>query len=240
VPAETPRLAGNEVHVWRVELDQPTSYVQELMGSLPADERSRAKRFCFQKDRQHFVVARGILRALLGRYLSLEPGELRFCYGKYGKPALLEESGRDTISFNVSHSHGLALFAIARGRKLGVDLERIRSGLVDDKVAEHFFSAREVRVLRSLPSHLREEAFLNCWTRKEAYIKATGEGLSMSLDLFDVSLVPGEPPAILTTLRDLEEASRWSLSELFPGPAFVAAVAAEGSGWQLECYQWSE
>jgi 4'-phosphopantetheinyl transferase len=196
--------------------------------------------FHFDKDRNHYIVARGTLRAILGYYLDLNPAGLRFCYGEYGKPMLVKETGGESLRFNVSHSDGLALFAAARGRELGIDLERIRAGLSDERIAERFFSRGEVRVLRELPQHLQDEAFFNCWTRKEAYIKAKGEGLSMPLSDFEVSLVPGERAALLSTKRDPQEAARWLIRELFPAPGFVAAVAVEGSDWQLRCLEWSE
>ena len=239
-PPERLRLADDEIHVWRRDLDQPQSVRQGLIATLAQDEQAKAARFHFDKDRNHYIVARGTLRAILGYYLNMNPAGLRFCYGEYGKPMLAKELGGDSLRFNVSHSDGLALFAATRGRELGIDLERIRAGLSDEHIAERFFSTGEVRVLRQLPKHLQDEAFFNCWTRKEAYIKAKGEGLSMPLCDFEVSLVPGERAALLSTRRDPQEAGRWLIRELFPAPGFVAAIAAEGTDWQLRCLQWSE
>jgi 4'-phosphopantetheinyl transferase len=221
-------------------LDRAEPVVRRLLKTLAPDERSRAERFYFQVDRDHFIVARGILRAILSRYLETEPEQLRFYYASHGKPELAKEFDRHGVRFNISHSQGLALFAITRDREVGVDLEAIRPGIAGEKIAERFFSPREVRVLRAPPGDLQDEAFFNCWTRKEAYIKAKGEGLSMPLDTFDVSLVPGEPAALLNTKADPQEASRWSLRELFPAPGFAAAVAVEGKDWQLRCWEWSE
>ena len=233
-------LDNNEVHVWRASLDLTASHVQILQQTLAPDERARAERFYFQKDRAHFIVARGLLRVILGRYLDRPPDQLRFCYNSNGKPALAKEFNRDTLCFNLSHSHGLALFAVTRGRELGVDLERVRPHLADEQIAERFFSPREVAMLRALPTNMRTEAFFNCWTRKEAYIKARGEGLSFPLDQVDVSLAPGEPVALLSAKADPHEASRWSLQELAPGPSYAAALAVEGHDWRLRCWQWSE
>ena len=171
------------------------SRLPNLKQVLSADEHARAERFYFQKDRERFMVARGLLRTVLGRYLNQEPSQLRFCYSPYGKPALATGSGRNTLRFNVSHSHGLALYAITCGRELGVDVELIRPELPDEEIAERFFSFQEVSGLRALPPNMRLEAFFNCWTLKEAYIKARGEGLSLPLDQFDVALVPGEAAA---------------------------------------------
>jgi 4'-phosphopantetheinyl transferase len=240
VPSGRVRLDDDEVHVWRCNLDQSMSVRQGLIDTLAEDERARAARFHFDEDRNHFIVARGTLRAMLGYYLNLNPASLRFCYGEYGKPMLAKELGGESLRFNLSHSDGLALFAVTRGREIGIDLERIRPGLSDERIAERFFSTGEVRALRELPHHLQDEAFFNCWTRKEAYIKARGEGLSIPLSEFEVSLAPGESAALLSTKRDPREAARWSIRELFPAPGFVAAVVVEGSDWQLRCLQWSQ
>jgi 4'-phosphopantetheinyl transferase len=231
-------LAHDEVHVWRAALNQPALQVQNLWLTLVADERARAERFHFPTDREHFIVARGVLRAILGGYLKRHPSELCFCYSSYGKPALTTELGEATLSFNLSHSHGLALYAVAHRRALGIDVEWLRPDLANEKIAEHFFSAREVAALRALSNELQTEAFFHCWTRKEAYIKARGEGLSFPLNRFDVSLVPGEPAALLRTLDDPLEATRWSLQELHPGPGYVAALAVEGQHWRLQSWQW--
>jgi 4'-phosphopantetheinyl transferase len=152
---------------------------------------------------------------------------------------LARKANHGELGFNLAHSHELALYAITRGREVGIDLERIRSNLVDEQIAERFFSPREVVVLRGLPTHRQREAFFNCWTRKEAYVKAKGQGLSIPLDQFDVSLAPGEPAALLSTQWHPQEASRWSLQKLNPGCGYVAALAVEGHDWQVKCWQWS-
>ena len=150
------------MHVWRAALDVPESQVRNLWDTLTADERQRAERYIFEKDRTHFVVARGLLRVLLGRYLRQDPPHLRFTYGPHGKPALATDTGRATLCFNVSHSHGLALYAVTRGREVGVDVERIRPEVAQEKIAERFFSPREVTVLRALPTPLQATAFFAC------------------------------------------------------------------------------
>lgn len=170
----------------------------------------------------------------------MEPGRLNFCYGSHGKPALAEGSGEDALRFNVSHSHGLALFALTRDREVGVDLEYVRSDLELEEIAARFFSPQEAATLRSLPAEMRTEAFFAGWTRKEAYIKARGEGLSLALDGFSVSLVPGEPAMLLNTRGDPSEAARWTLRELKSGPGYAAALAAKGHGWRLVCRHWPE
>lgn len=207
-----------------------------MLHLLSADERERAERFHFRRDRDHFIAARGLLRLLLSRYLGLPPQQLSFSYSPYGKPSLAAERDRARLRFNVSHSQGIALYAFTLEREIGVDVEYIRQDVVGESVAEHFFSAQEVASLRSLPAEVQPQAFFNCWTRKEAFIKARGEGLSFPLDQFDVSLVPGEPAALISTRNDLLEASRWSLQTLPVEEGYVAALAVEGYNWRLECW----
>jgi 4'-phosphopantetheinyl transferase len=214
----------------------PEAQVRSLWDTLTADERQRAERFLFEKDRTHFVVARGLLRVLLGRYLRQDSPHLRFTYGPHGKPALATDTDRMSLCFNVSHSHGLALYAITRGREVGVDVERIRPEIAQEKIAERFFSPREVTVLRALPTPLQAPAFFACWTRKEAYIKAKGDGLTLPLDQFDVSLAPGEPAALLHTAWDPQEAAGWALQDLAPASGYRAAVAVAGHAWRLTCW----
>jgi len=231
-------LGCDEVHVWRATLDQTPSQIQSFRHNLAADEQARAGRFYFARDREYFIVARGVLRAILGGYLKRAPESISFCYSSHGKPALAGESDGDAIRFNVSHSHGTALYAVTRGREVGIDVERIRFNLAVAEIAERFFSRQEVAMLQTLPTEEQREAFFYCWTRKEAYIKARGEGLSLPLDQIDVSLAPGKPDAVPGTQPDSSEASRWSLQELAPAPGYVAALAVEGHGWRLACWQW--
>jgi 4'-phosphopantetheinyl transferase len=229
-------LPRHEVHVWRARLDQPQS-LTGFFASLAPDEKGRAARFHFQRDREHFIIARGLLRALLSRYLNVRPADLSFSYSAHGKPFLVSQHG-GVVRFNVSHSHGLALLAFTQGRDLGVDVEQIRPEVAGEQIAERFFSACEVAALRALPASQQAEAFFNCWTRKEAYIKARGEGLSLPLHQFDVSLAPGEPAALLRTRISANEASRWSMIELAPGASYKAALVVERRDWQLRCWQW--
>ena len=231
-------LGKDEAHVWRVVLDQTTPVTQAFLRILSPDELERAARYHFQKDRDHFVVARGGLRTILSRYLNVEPARLLFCYDAYGKPSLSEPSGRPPLRFNVSHAHGLALYGFTLDRRIGIDIEHIREDFASEQIAERFFSQREVAMLRALPVEMKTEGFFNCWTRKEAYIKAIGHGLSMPLDRFVVSLAPGEPAALLSVADNPQEAFRWSIKELTPDPGFVAAVVVEGHDWRLSCWRW--
>jgi 4'-phosphopantetheinyl transferase len=236
VPPPELRLSSAEVHVWRAALDPAASCVERLQHTLSVDELQRAARFHFPRDRRRFIVARGALRNILGRYTGVPPSELRFRYSAYGKPTLADIE--DGLRFNISHSHEVALFAVTRGREVGVDLEYLRMDVACEEIAEHFFSARERASLRALPMEVKHQAFFNCWTRKEAYIKAHGEGLSLPLDQFDVSLAPGEPAALLATRHDHRDVWRWSLQALMPGPGYAAAVVVEGQGWHITCWQW--
>jgi 4'-phosphopantetheinyl transferase len=232
----------DEVHVWTASLDQPDAVVARLRTLLDDSERERADRFSFEKGRRHFTVGRGLLRRILGEYLGLDPGGVRFCYNPYGKPALAgePEPGEDALRFNVSHSGSLVLYAVTRGREVGVDLETIRPEFAGEPIAERFFSPGEVAALRAVAPEARIRAFFDCWTRKEAYIKARGKGLSLPLDSFEVSLAPGAPPALLATHDDPAEARRWSLFGLEPGPGYVGALVVAGPSCRLRLGTWIE
>lgn len=232
-------LGSNEVQVWRASLHLGASRLDALLATLTADERARAARFHFPKDRDHFIAGRGLLRAILARHLDTDPATLCFRYGRRGKPALAIPSDMGALRFNLAHSYGLALYAVTRAREVGVDLERMQPRL-EEGIAERFFSPREVAALRALPGDRQREAFFACWTRKEAYLKAKGDGLALGLDQFDVSLAPGEPAALLRTEGDPQEASRWSIRELDPAPGYAAALAVEGRNWHLTCWQWPD
>ncbi len=219
-PPSTLSLQTGEVHVWRLELERPA---EPLVGLLDTDEFARANRFHFEKDRRHFIAARAFLRVLLGRYLDSDPKQLKFSYGLYGKPALLHAG---PLRFNMSHSHGVALYAFTEGRDVGVDVEYIRADFTTDDIARRFFSPFEVQSLCGLPTEDRVQSFFRCWTRKEAYIKATGRGLSQPLDGFDVTLRPGESAALLRT--DAGPHEHWSMANIDVGPGYAGAVAVEG------------
>jgi 4'-phosphopantetheinyl transferase len=220
-------LWPNEVHVWRARLDTPWSNDFDL--ALSPDDRERANRFRFEGDRHRFSIARASLRRILGRYLKTNPAGLRFDLGPYGKPGLVEDQNTLDLRFNLSHSHQLALIAVSRGREVGVDVEFMRADFASDEVATHFFSAAEVKQLVRLPAETKTRSFFNCWTRKEAYIKARGEGLSHPLDQFDVSFAPNAPAALLDSRTDPLEVSRWAFENLSPHPAYAAALTVEGN-----------
>jgi 4'-phosphopantetheinyl transferase len=239
-PPETLTLAKNEVHVWRASLELPSSRVQALQQDLSEEELERAERFHFQRHQSHFIAARGLLRTILGRYLRTEPRRLHFRYGPKGKPELAGDTSSRALRFNVSHSHGLGLYAVTDDRQIGVDVERIRPDVAGEKIAERFFSPREAATLRELPAEVRQKAFYACWTRKEAYLKAIGEGITLRLDQFEVSVTPGEPAVLFSIHGDSKEASYWSLKALDPEPSYVGALAVKGHDWDLRCWRWEE
>jgi 4'-phosphopantetheinyl transferase len=226
------------VHIWLTELDQVPERLNRLWHILSADERARAERFHFNTDRDRFIVAHGALRNIIGGYLEVDPAQLEFKTNSYGKPSLSAEYQTADLRFNFSHSHSLAVYAITQGRELGVDVEYLMDSYAGEQIAERFFSPQEVATLRSLPEHLQKEAFFNCWTRKEAFVKAKGEGLSIPLDQFDVALTPGEPAALLNTKWDLKEASQWTIHNLNAGPGYAAALAVKGVCLELKYRHW--
>jgi 4'-phosphopantetheinyl transferase len=231
-------LTDDEIHIWCAVLDSPPYRIRRFVQLLSIDERTRAQLFHFERDRKRFIVGRGMLRMILGFYLNFEPSQLKFCYGKNGKPALADTFGKGRICFNLSKSDGVALFAFTGDREIGVDIEKIRDIPEMEQIAENFFSVRENEVFRALPRSEKQEAFFSCWTRKEALVKAIGDGLSCPLDTFDVSLVPGDPAMLLRIEGDSEAASRWSIQELEPAFGFAAAFAVTGRRWRLHCWQW--
>jgi 4'-phosphopantetheinyl transferase len=232
-PEQLPWL-HDEVHVWRATLAWPEAAANRLEQFLAADERDKMQRFRREKDRRRYLVGRGLLRSLLGRYLDVAPQDLRFETTAAGKPHLA--SGQRQLQFNLAHSGEYVLFAIADGRAVGVDVEEINDDLDAGEIAAHFFSPDEQRELEALTGRLKIEGFFACWTRKEAYVKARGEGLSLPLDQFDVSLRPGDPARLIATRPDPAEARRWQLSGLDVADGYKAALAVEGQGWTLRSW----
>lgn len=222
---QSPEILAGEVHIWRASLDLPWSWTFDEALSL--EDRTRADRFRFESDRRHFCIGRASLRMILARYLKVKPGRLRLETGDYGKPFLSDRAIARGIHFNMSHSHRLTLIAIARDREVGVDIEFMRPGFVTDDVVNHFFSAAEVAAFKAIAPAYKTKSFFDCWTRKEAYIKARGEGLSCELESFDVAVGPGTSAALLESRIDPFEASRWQMRDLFPAPGYAATVAVE-------------
>lgn len=229
-------LLTNEVHVWRVTLDVDATIVQSLSTTLCATEKQRAERFHLQLHRDRFIVGRGVLRQTLASYLNRHPSEIEFCYNSHGKPEIEETQ---QLRFNLSHSQGIALVAVTQNRDIGVDVEFIRDDFPCEEIAQQFFSEAETATLQVLPQHLKIPAFFACWTRKEALIKATGKGLSLPLNKFDVSLTPGEPAELLHTAWDESEAQRWTLQAMIPDAGYIGALAVAGNDCNLKQFQFS-
>lgn len=221
-------LQSNEAHVWRVDLEQSPDRQESFWSLLDHEERARANRFHFEQHRRRFVVARGFLRTLLAQYLEIPPEEVRFSYGPYGKPFLSDAHRNSRLHFNASHSHELAIYAFVQDYEVGVDVEYIKENFASEDVARQFFSTYEVETLLALPETERSAAFFRCWTRKEAYIKAIGSGLSHPLSEFDVTLAPNEPAALLRVQREPESVARWSLLDLAVGNGYAGALAVDG------------
>ena len=236
LPPDDLTLGDDEVHIWRVTLDLPDAAVQTFRQLLSSDETVRADRYHFERDRRHFTVARGVLRSLLGRYLSLAPAELSFQYSNYGKPDVVLKSPSE-LKFNLAHSGGIALYAFTKVADVGVDVEFIRPEFTGDEIARRYFSECEVSALQTLGDVQRHQAFFDCWTRKEAFIKAKGMGLSLGLDQFDVTLTPHEEPALLCTRWDEAEASRWSIRAIEVGENYKGAIAVQAHDWQAKLFE---
>lgn len=230
-------LSNDDVHVWCVSLQQPIPIIEQLACLLSADEKDRAARYYFEHLQNSFIVARGMLRILLANYLELQPAQIELTYLPAGKPHL-SENLKKSIFFNLSHSHELVLYAFSPNRNVGIDIEHIRP--IEDlgSISENNFSATENFELKTLPSEKILEGFFNCWTRKEAYIKAIGDGISFPLQQFDVSLKPGDPANLLRVRGNAREAQRWCMYELHPADDYVGALVVEGSAPNVVYREW--
>lgn len=227
-------LPQNEVHLWRIDLATVATAEQRWEQILSVDERTRAARFHFSRDRQYFTATRGLLRTILASYAASDPKELVFRYSDKDKPSLSPGHSGTQLEFNVSHSGSVALLAFAQGKAVGVDVEQVRENFEHEAIARRFFSEDEQRQLAALAPSERYGGFFRCWTRKEAYIKAQGTGLSLPLHEFDVSLRPGDVNALINTRPDSTEAARWCLQEVPAGDGYIAALCVRGHGWRLK------
>lgn len=239
VPPSDLALPNDEIHVWRASLNVFGENLRYLQNILSQDELRRARHSRFEKNRKRFILARGLLRIILSRYVHIAPDELRFTYNRYGKPAMDSMAGQKTLRFNLSHSGDWILYAIRQEQEVGIDIERIRN-IRATWLAESIFSVREYAVFRSLPEHLRQQAFFTCWTRKEAFVKGIGQGLSYPLNQFSVSMIPGEPAKLLNCPDYGRQTQSWDLTELTLDARYVAALAFEGCSSNFRCFQWQE
>jgi 4'-phosphopantetheinyl transferase len=228
-------LRDHQVDVWRVTLDRYPDSTQWAESTLSTDEAERAARFHFEDDRHRFTLSRACLRDILARYLHCHPGQIKFAVNAYGKPVLLPA---DSWDFNLSHSGNFALIAVARRRKVGVDVERLRMNMGHDRIARRFFSQAEYEEFSATPHEQKMTAFFNGWTRKEAYVKARGLGLSLPLDSFDVSLAPNDHSLLRATRPNPGEASKWTLLSLDVHPGYAGALAAGGTNLDFRMWDW--
>ncbi|MFN2190357.1 MAG: 4'-phosphopantetheinyl transferase family protein [Candidatus Promineifilaceae bacterium] len=209
-----------------------------MLEMLSEDERERAARFRFERHRTQYILSRGALRILIGRYLRIDPGEAKFQHNEYGKPYLDSRYHHDsTLEFSLAHSGDLTVFAFARDSAIGVDCEFVRSVPDAEEIAARFFSQWEDDVLKSLPEDQKTAAFYSCWTRKEAYIKAMGLGLSMPLDRFAVSIKPEEPAQLIHIDGSASEAAKWAVKSWEPKTGYIAAVACKCADPRWRFYQ---
>jgi 4'-phosphopantetheinyl transferase len=239
LPPKNLLLNKDEVHIWCVHvtaLDGPIGLADKHLSD---GERERAYRYHFDKDRNRFIVGHESLRVILGQYLDLAPDAIEFEHGAHGKPNLDPKIMHGGLSYNLSHSGEYALIAVGRDREVGVDVEKVRPEIDLERIAQRFFSPAEVEGLFALTDTLRLDAFYRCWTRKEAYIKARGGGLSIPLDQFDVTLDPEAPAALLATRDDPQEASRWSLYNIDLCEGYQAALVVEGRGLRVKLWDWN-
>jgi 4'-phosphopantetheinyl transferase len=225
--------------VWHAALDPEPDRLRELDATLSSDERERAGRFRFERDRRRFVAARGTLREVLGSRSGTEPAALRFEYGEHGKPVLRPEHGGGELFFNVAHSGDRGTFAVGSVPGIGIDVEVVRTVRDAGSIATRFFSRQESAAIAALPPALRLQAFFLCWTRKEAFIKALGKGLSHSLDAFAVSVAPGEPARLLYADPGVGSPDEWRLHDLSDLPAFACAVAVRGDPGAVRVGRWT-
>jgi 4'-phosphopantetheinyl transferase len=219
-----PPLGLDEIHIWRRHLAIDASDRSQLYALLSDDEKQRAARFHFERDRNRFVVARGSLRTILAQYLGKDAARLQLDYEPAGKPVLAPESTGRSLNFNVSHSEDVAIFAFGWNRNIGIDVEKVRTSLEYEEIARDQFSGREFQSWLGIPQHEKLEGFFVCWTRKEAYIKARGGGLQIPLDSFDVALKLNEPAQFL---RGVDKS--WKITGFLAESGYLAALVYDGT-----------
>jgi 4'-phosphopantetheinyl transferase len=218
-------------HVWCADLNKSANEIIELHAVLSEDEKQRAARFHFDKDRNHFVVARGILRQLLSRYIDVEPQKIIFSYSEHGKPFVDQQYN---LQFNVSHSHGIALYAFTREPSVGIDIEYKDRQCDIDSIVERYFSSNEVHIIKNLTGTEKVQAFFNGWARKEAFLKALGQGLSYPLANVEVTLIPDKPARFVALHDEQLNINDWCLHALELVPNYAAALVVKGNLQKVE------
>lgn len=238
VPGNQHHLQINEVTVWCVELDATWLHPEDYQDYLSDKELERASRFHLEVLRRRYILRRGLLRRFLGMYLDMPPARVQLINNANGKPNLIPDFKSD-LQFNLSISEEIVLYAFTNTGRVGVDIERLKPDIEVEAIATRFFTSNEQHELLNLSADQRVEGFFNCWTRKEAFIKATGKGLSLQLDHFEVSLAPGEPARLIATFYSPGDAQGWQMQDLAVAPGYAAALVAEGgytylTSWCLE------
>ncbi len=228
-PPEKLTLFKNEIHLWRANLDLPSMMIDKFASSLSADEISRANRFRFEKHRDRLIVGRGILRQLLANYLQTESEIIIFEYSDRGKPQISSSLNQDHLQFNVSHSQDLALYGFNSQRIIGVDLEYIKDNINYKQLAKRFFNPQELQLINSYPANKQKTIFFQLWTAKEAYLKATGDGLAGSLDTIEFTLNNNNELNLVKIKQDRAAASFWLINNFIPQDNFIATIAVENS-----------
>ena len=231
------RIGNGHVHIWYVDLSAADTCVPTPESVLSLDERARAARLVQGENRRRFVVSRAVLRCLLSQYAEVAPEQLRFDYGPHGKPELASTGLAQGLGFNMSHSGDVILYAVARGRSIGIDVEHERPRSNFMRIAERFFSVEEYEALHAFPDRDRPSAFFRCWTRKEAYVKARGDGIAAGLDTFSVSM--DEEPCLLRSDEGPAEVARWSMADIVVEDGYVSTLCAEGRELIVSHFVWS-
>jgi 4'-phosphopantetheinyl transferase len=237
-PASSTALTDDQAHVWSFTLDESPTRATDLAAVLSPEEKERAGKFGSEELRNRFIVGRATLRQLLGGILNCEPAGLVFRYGEFGKPEL-DGPHSGALHFNLSHSGGAALLAVARRGPLGVDLEKVRPVWNPQQIASRFFTENEGRQLDAVTEADRPEAFFRLWTRKEAWLKATGDGIATSLDRVEVAFMANEPARVVNVANEPGAADQWSLTGLAPARGFVGALVVYAKSLNIRCHHWS-
>jgi 4'-phosphopantetheinyl transferase len=236
--ADNLKLLPGEIHMWLIPEVQNENMMKVLSHKLNDAEKEKASRYYFEKKRRQYIITRGVLKILLEVYTRRNSEQFQIVQGIYGKPFMRSEE--EEIHFNISHSEGLSILGFSKEAPLGVDIEIIREIPERDEIAEKYFSKKENNIYKTIPEEYRTKAFFNCWTRKEAFIKAIGEGFSKPLDQFDVTFLSNEKTKLISIDGDTRKADEWSLQELKTAQGYVSAFAVKKRKFRLSCWTWNE